>query len=83
MRRDLLSRLADAGVTLFWTVLVGKELRRRDLTPPRGDYRWVSASASYALKSDRVEQIGASARRLRPGPEMERHLEWVTRHAEA
>jgi len=82
MRRDLVPRLADAGLTIFWTVLIGNELHRSDHMPPGDDYRWVSASASYLLNVDRVEQVGAIAVRSRPGPTTERELEWMTRKAE-
>ena len=79
MRRDMLPRLADAGLTIFWTVLIGNELHRTDDMQPGDDYRWVSASASYILNADHVEQIGAIAIRCRPGPMTERDIEWVTR----
>jgi hypothetical protein len=82
MRRDLVSRLADAGMTIFWTVLIGNELVRRDLMPPGDDYRWVSASGSYVINGDRVEQLGADAIRCRPGPATEYEVEWVTKKAE-
>jgi hypothetical protein len=83
MRRDLVSRLADAGLTIFWTVLIGNELHRTDHMPPGDDYRWVSASASYILDGDRVEQVGATAIRCRPGPTTEYEIEWVTKMAES
>jgi hypothetical protein len=76
------SRLTDAGLTIFWTVLIGNELHRSNDMPPGDDYRWVSASASYILNADRVEQVGAIAIRCRPGPATERELEWSTRKAE-
>jgi hypothetical protein len=82
MRRDLVSRLAEAGLTLFWTLLAGKELHRRIGMPPGDDYRWVSASASYILNRDGIEQIGATAKRLQPGPTTERNLDWTTRKSE-
>ena len=78
MRRDLASRLADAGFTLFWTALVGKELHRGDDPMPHDDYRWITASASYLLEGDRIRRIGTNARRCRPGPEVEFELEWPT-----
>lgn len=81
MRRDLLPRLADAGLTIFWTVLIGNELHRDDHTSG-DDYRWVSASASYIVNGDRVEQVGATAARFRPGPTTERELEWAPRRGE-
>ncbi len=82
MRRDLASRLSDAGLTIFWTVLIGNELHHHDHIGPRDDYRWVSASTSYILNGGRVEQVGAMAAWWRPGPTMERGLEWVTKKAE-
>ena len=82
MRRDLVPRLADAGLTIFWTVLIGNELHRSHHTPPGDDYRWVSASASYILNVDRIEQVGAIAALCRPGPTTERELEWMTKKAE-
>lgn len=82
MRRDLVPRLHEAGKTLFWTVLVGNELHRRDHMAPGDDYRWVSASASYILNGDRIEQVHALARRCRPGPATEYQIEWATRAAE-
>ncbi|HVF13823.1 MAG TPA: hypothetical protein VM942_04440 [Acidimicrobiales bacterium] len=79
MRRDLLPRLAEGGWTIFWTVLIGKELRRGDFAPPGDDYRWISASASYILNGDRIEQVGATAVRCQPGPSTtEREVGWVT-----
>ena len=83
MRRDLVSRLTDAGLTLFWTALIGNELHRNDYRVPGDDYRWVSASASYILRADRVEQVAATAARYMPGPTVERVLTWAPRQVEA
>jgi hypothetical protein len=83
MRRDLVSRLADAGLTLFWTALIGNELHRNDYGVPGDDYRWVSASASYILQTNRVEQIAATAARYMPGPTVEQVLTWAPRQVEA
>jgi hypothetical protein len=82
MRRDLSSRLVEAGLTLFWTVLIGNELHRTDFTSPGDDYRWVSASASYVFSDGRVEAVGARAARFLPGPEMEREIRWGPRTSE-
>jgi hypothetical protein len=82
MRRDLASKLADAGLTIFWTVLVGNELHHNDFGSPGEDYRWVNASASYILNAGQIDQVGALARRYRPGPTIDRELEWTTRRAE-
>jgi hypothetical protein len=76
MRRDLVPRLSDAGFTIFWTVLVGKELHRQDHPMPGDDYRWVTASASYILSADRIALAHARAVRCRPGPTTERELTW-------
>lgn len=83
MRRDLVRRLADAGQTIFWTVLIGNELHRSDDISPRDDHRWVTASASYILNADRIEQVGATAVRCKPDASTTEHeLEWMTRKSE-
>ena len=82
MRRDLVSRLADEGVTLFWTALVGKELHRGDDPAPHDDYRWITASASYILDGGRIRRLASRARRCRPGPLTERELEWTPSRGE-
>ncbi|MEX1171690.1 MAG: hypothetical protein WEG56_03650 [Chloroflexota bacterium] len=82
MRRNLLSRVAEAGLTLFWTVLIGNELHRQDYGIPGDEYRWVSASASYVANGDRVELVAARAVRCRPGPRTERRLRWTPRTTE-
>jgi hypothetical protein len=82
MRRDLVPRLADAGLTIFWTVLISNELHRTDHSMPGDEYRWVSASSSYVLKADRIELVGARAVRCRPGPHTERRLRWNPRGGE-
>lgn len=83
MRRDLVPRLVQAGLTIFWTVLIGNELHRRDHAMPGDDYRWVTASASYVLDGDRIDLVGATAARCRPGPVTERELSWAPRTGEA
>jgi hypothetical protein len=53
IRRDLLPRLASAGLTLFWTVLIENELHNTDpLSHPGDEYRWASASASYIVSGE-------------------------------
>ena len=80
MRRDLLPRLTSAGLTLFWTVLIGNELSNTDfLSHPGSEYRWISASASYLFSDDMINLIGAAAARYAPGPKLERKLNWVPR----
>ena len=74
MRRDLATRVADAGLTLFWAVLIGNE-RNSDGIPP-DDYRCVNASGSYVLDGNRIKLIDASAHRDSPGPTVETHLTW-------
>ena len=39
MRRHLMRRLAGAGQTIFWTVLIGNERHQNDDISPRADYR--------------------------------------------
>lgn len=83
MRRDLLPQLTTAGLTLFWTVLIGNELNSTDLVSHSGsEYRWVNASASYALSEGTVNLISANAARYAPGPETERTLNWTPRQAD-
>jgi hypothetical protein len=82
MRRDLLSRLADAGFALFWTALIEKQLQRSDDPMPHDDYRWVTASASYSVDDGRIEQVAARALRCRPGPSTEYELAWAPRRRE-
>lgn len=80
MRRDLLPRLSSAGLTLFWTVLIGNELNNTDpVSHPGSEYRWVSASASYILSEGTINLISANAARYAPGPETERTLKWGPR----
>jgi hypothetical protein len=82
MRRDLVSLLNAEEMTLFWTVLAGNELHRRDHRPSGDDYRWVSASASYILNGDRIERVHVMASRCRPGPTAACQIDWMTRSAE-
>ena len=82
MRRDLVPQLAQAGLSIFWTVLIGNELHRRDHSMPGDEYRWVTASASYVLDGDRIELVGATAARCRPGPATESELVWTPRSTE-
>jgi hypothetical protein len=82
MRRDLLTRLNDAGFTLFWTALVGKELHRADDLGDRDEYRWITASASYLLDGGKIQRIASLARRCRPGPVTELELEWAPSRGE-
>ncbi|MBX7110589.1 MAG: ATP-binding protein [Dehalococcoidia bacterium] len=82
MRRDLVARLAHAGLTLFWTVVVNSELHRSDYSIPDDDHRWVSATASYILTGGRVELIGARASRLQAGAVREREVKWSPRAIE-
>lgn len=80
MRRDLLPKLTSAGLTLFWTVLIGNELNNTDpISRPGNEYRWVSASASYILSNDSVNLISAAAARYAPGPEIDHKLVWTPR----
>ena len=83
IRRDLASKLADAGLTIFWTVRADNELHQNDHTSPGDDYRWVSASASYVLRGERLEQLGSNAARCMPGPATEHVLAWATKKTES
>ena len=83
MRRDLPPQLTSAGLTLFWTVLIGNELHNTNpLSHPRSEYRWVSASASYLFSDDTIKLISAAATRCAPGPKTERNLKWAPRNTD-
>ena len=80
MRRDLLPQLTSAGLTLFWTVLIGNELHNTNPhSHPGSEYRWVSASATYLFSDDTINLISAAATRCAPGPKPERNLKWTPR----
>ena len=82
MRRDLLLRLADANLTLFWTALIEKQLHRSDDPMPHDDYRWVTASASYIVNDGKIQQLSARALQCRPGPSTEREVAWAPKCGE-
>jgi hypothetical protein len=79
MRRDLATRLCDHGMSVFWTVLVGRELHIPDHRHPGDEYRWVTASASYVLNCDQVTKVQSMSARCRPGPEKEHDVDWAPR----
>lgn len=60
-RQETIERLAEADLTIIWTVLAGKDLYRRDGHLPAKP-RWVTASAAYALDNDDVVLLYATAR---------------------
>lgn len=68
MRRELVDQLAAEGYTLFWTVLLNKLRHDHDhdyTSRPGKDYRWISASASYAMKGKTIELNSTYSARLR------------------
>lgn len=83
MRRDLAARLRDHGMSVFWTVLVGRELHVPDHRPPGDEYRWVTASASYLLNGDQVTRVHCMSARCCPGPEKEHDVDWAPRQGES
>ena len=66
-REETVSRLASNSLTVFWTVLAGKDLikdiRQRDESP-----QWISSSAVYALDGEGVVRCLSATARLRKGP---------------
>jgi len=68
MRRDLLDRLAAAGYSLFWTVLLNKQRNDHDYERPGPKYRWLSASASFLMTGETIQCVSSGARRCRPFP---------------
>jgi hypothetical protein len=82
MRRDLVARLVDSGLTLFWTVLAGSELHHSDFRHPGDEYQWVSASAAYMLNELTIDCVNAAATRCHPGPVVEAVLDWTVKASE-
>lgn len=76
MRRDLTERLADAGFSLFWTVLLNKRRHDHRYGRPDDEYRWVSASASYLAAGSTVELIASNAWRCQPGEGRSNPITW-------
>lgn len=68
VRRDLATRLAEAGYSLFWTVLLNKQRHEHTYGRPGKKYRWISASAAYQLTGDTIDVIAANAWRCKPVP---------------
>ena len=68
-REKTITQLAANNLTVFWTVLAGKDLiwdthhRNRNKKP-----QWVSASAAYALDGDKVCLLSSTAKLWEPGP---------------
>lgn len=71
VRRDLMSKLAEEGLTVFWTVLINKQRRYDEFQRSPDELTWVSASASYLWEDGRVRRVGAIASRRSPrgGPQ--------------
>ncbi|EWS82446.1 hypothetical protein BF93_10880 [Brachybacterium phenoliresistens] len=82
MRRDLSDRLAEAGYSLFWTVLLNKERHDHSYGRPSEDYRWVSASASYVLEGPAVELVASNAWHCRPGEGRTKTITWGLKTSE-
>lgn len=82
MRRDLLHQIHEAGHELFWTVLVGHEHSPSDYGAPKGDYRWITASASYRTTEDQIELVHSLAGLFTVGPELVSKLSWAPRTKE-
>lgn len=83
LRRDLLRRFEDAGYELFWTALVGHEHFVPEHGAPRGDYRWITASASYRVAENRLELVHSLATLFKVGPEKVRTLAWNNKTRES
>lgn len=67
LRRELSQLLSESGMTIFWTVLLNKQLLQHDYSGLGEDYRWISASTSYILNDGVIENIDAVATRRKPG----------------
>ena len=75
-RDETSSRLVSEGLTLFWTVLGGKDLTG-DFSGGDEDQLWVSASAAYVLDSRKVVRVGATARLWASDPREMAKLPWA------
>ena len=74
-RGELISRLASDGLTILWTVLVGKDLIE-PFAPRTTDQRWISASAAYALDDREVVRVSATAQLEGPYQGQMEELPW-------
>lgn len=79
LRPDLIDRLADAGFTLFWTVLLNKLRHDHNYGRFEDDYRWVSASAAYLLDGRDVVRVSSGARLGRAGEGLVSAVDWSLR----
>lgn len=82
LRRDLTDRLADAGFSLFWTVLLNKQRHDHNYGRRDDDYRWVSASASYVVEGSTVELIASNAWSCKPGEGRSSPITWNLKTSE-
>ncbi|CAN3702022.1 hypothetical protein MMX123_02027 [Microbacterium sp. MM2322] len=82
MRRDLLGRIRGAGYELVWTVLVGHEHFVPDRGAPRGNYRWVTASASYRSRGEQIELTHSFAGLFGVGPRRVGDVPWSVKNRE-
>lgn len=76
MRRELLRKIQDAGHELFWTVLVGHENSVPDHGFPKGDYQYITASASYRVNENRITLIHSLANLLTADSELSSRVPW-------
>ncbi|OAH26516.1 hypothetical protein AYJ05_03450 [Corynebacterium stationis] len=82
IRRDLLQKLDQAGFSIFWTVLIGHELRHHDDRLFPEPYQWVSASASYALYRGRIQKISSHAMLNSSDSESKFPIQWIPKSHE-
>ena len=75
-REEGSSSLVSEGLTIFWTVLGGKDLTG-NFDGGGEDQRWVSASAAYALDDGEVVRVEATARLWASGPREIARLPWA------
>lgn len=76
LRRDLLHRINEMEYELFWTVLVGHEHSAGNHGAPKGDYRWITASASYRASKGQIELVHSLAGLFKVGPTLVSELPW-------
>ena len=82
LRRDMTDRLADSGLSLFWTVLLNKERQDHSYSLADDDYRWVSASASYTVVDGTIVLIASRAWSCERGKGRTKSIKWGLKTSE-
>ena len=76
-RDDTVPQLLGQGLSVFWTVLAGKDMVVPHSPSIDSTKRWISASASYALDNREVVRLSATAQVEGPYGGNETRLPWA------